>query len=320
PYISVGVGVINFSSKGDLLDENGNTYNYWTDGTLRSLAQPESGMTEPDAEILRRDYVYETDLRKANMDSLGNYSEFSLTLPFTFGLNFQVSPRSSIRLSSTFSYTFTDLIDNVSDKSLGNRKGNASKDMFLFTSIAYNFDFFSPKKKKKSRYDDTEFFAMDSDTDTDGDGVADIADRCADTPKGGTVDEHGCPVDTDVDGVNDYADEEPSTDEKLNVNLSGVGLTDDMITYTEDDTLATIRAQMYEVYPDLAKMYGKEKADADMQDKTIGVDKRFAQFDEDGNGIISIGEVYLAIDKFFDGETDVTAAYITELIDYFFDQ
>jgi len=321
PYVSVGVGVINFSSKGDLLDKNGTAYNYWSDGTLRSLAQPENGTVASDVEVLRRDYIYETDLRKANVDSFGNYSEYSLTLPFTFGIDFRVSNRSSIRLSSTFSYTFTDLIDNVSDKSLGNRKGNAAKDMFLLTSIAFNFDFFSPKKERKSQYDGLEFFAMDSKADTDGDGVVDISDRCADTPKGSIVDEFGCPMDADADGVNDYADKEPKTNKKLNVNLQGVGLTDDMITYTEDDTLATLRAKMFEIYPDMVEVYGRKKAsDSDTQDSVFTPLGRFAKFDVDDNGVISIGEVYNAIDQFFDGEIDVTAAFMTELIDYFFDQ
>ncbi|MDP6909244.1 MAG: hypothetical protein QF371_07055, partial [Flavobacteriales bacterium] len=141
PYISVGVGALNFSSKGDLKSEDGQTYHYWDDGTIRSLDQDASQVES--ATILQKDYTYETDLREANLDSLGDYSQFAFVIPFTFGLNFRVSPRSAIRLSSTFSYAFTDLIDNVSEKSLGNRKGDAANDMFLFTSISYHFDFFT---------------------------------------------------------------------------------------------------------------------------------------------------------------------------------
>ena len=256
PFISAGVGAINFNTKGDLKDENGVFYNYWTDGTVRSLAQLPDGSNDVAAEILRVDYVYETDLRKANLDSLGNYAQFSATIPVTFGFHFRVSPRSAIRLSSTFSYTFTDLIDNYSKDGIANRKGDDLNDMFIFTSMSYHFDFFSPKKVKKSRYDDTEFFTMDG--DEDGDGVPDLLDRCPNTPSGsGAVDEFGCSLDTDGDGVFDYADQEPNTDPSLNVDANGVGITDGMTSLTEDDTLATLHAKMYEVYPDMKATYGK---------------------------------------------------------------
>ena len=47
--------------------------------------------------------------------------------------------------------------------------------------------------------------------DTDLDGVRDWLDRCANTPLGATVDEHGCPLDTDGDGVYDGLDQCPGT-------------------------------------------------------------------------------------------------------------
>ena len=321
PYISVGVGAINFDAKGDLSDENGVAYNYWSDGTLRSLPEPAAG-NEPAAEILRADYVYETDLRKANLDSLGNYAQFALTIPVTFGLHFKVSPRSAIRLSSTFSYAFTDLIDNYTKDGVAGRKGNKANDMFLFTGISYHFDFFSPKKQKKSTYDEMEFFALDADADSDGDGVKDIADYCEETPSGTIVDERGCPVDSDADGVDDLKDEEANTNAELNVNVQGIGLTDDMITYTEDDTLATERARMFEIYPDMAAVYESKSSNisADELEKEIIASKPYARIDSDGDGTISVDEVYNAIDMFFEGELDVSASYINDLIDYFFDQ
>ncbi len=47
--------------------------------------------------------------------------------------------------------------------------------------------------------------------DSDGDGVADAADKCADTPAGVQVDADGCPADADTDSVPDYRDQCPST-------------------------------------------------------------------------------------------------------------
>lgn len=314
PFLSVGVGAINFDAKGDLQDENGVTYNYWSDGTLRSL--PDLPGNADNADILRPDYVYETDLRKANLDSLGNYAQFAFAIPVTFGLNFRVSPRSNIRLSSTFSYAFTDLIDNYSHKGVEGRRGDKLNDMYLFTAVSYHFDFFSPKKTKKSRYDDMEFASMEG--DSDGDGVEDILDQCPGTPKGGTVDEKGCPLDSDLDGVYDYMDEEPNTDPNLNVDAKGVGITDDMVSLTEDDTLATMRAQMFEVYPDLAEIYRSKPKRSNLNEGTGKVEFKIA--DTNGDGTISVSEVYNAIDMFFEGELDVNAQFITDLIDYFFDQ
>lgn len=317
PYISVGVGAINFDAKGDLRDENGIEYNYWDDGTIRSLPQLADGSNDDVADILKSDYVYETDLRKANLDSLGNYAQFAFAVPVTFGLNFRVSQRSIIRLSSTFSYTLTDLIDNYTHDGVEGRKGDALNDMFLFTAISYHFDFFSPKKKKKSRYDETEFFSLEG--DSDGDGVANEIDKCPSTPKGGTVNEDGCPLDTDGDGVYDYADKEKNTKSSLNVDKDGVGLTDEMIVYTEDDTLATLRARMFEVYPDLAEVYRIRTSSSSSSGGSANA-ANYELFDLDENGVISVNEVYQAIDLFFEGELNVNAQFINDLIDYFFDQ
>jgi len=324
PYISVGVGAINFDAKGDLKDENGVLYNYWSDGTVRGTTEPTTGPNTPgSSDPLRADYVYETDLRKANLDSLGNYAQFAVTIPFTFGLHFKVSPRSAIRLSSTFSYAFTDLIDNYTKDGVEGRVGNKANDMFLFTAVSYHFDFFTPKKVKKSKYDDMEFFALDADSDSDGDGVKDVEDYCADTPSGATVDARGCTMDQDTDGVDDTADTEPNTNPELNVNKEGVGLTDDMISVSEKDTSATIRAKMFIVYPDMEKVYGLNKSgnqnEEDFKAEIIN-SSPFARADSNGDGIITVSEVYEAIDKFFEGELDVKASYITDLIDYFFEQ
>jgi hypothetical protein len=322
PYISVGVGAVNFNTKGDLRDENGIAYNYWSDGTIRSLAQATDGSAQPDAQILRADYVYETDLRKANLDSLGNYKQFAVTLPFTFGLHFKVSPRSSIQLSTTFSYAFTDLIDNYTKDGIESRKGNKANDMFFFTGVSYHFDFFSPKKVKTSQFDNTEFESLDG--DDDGDGVPNLTDRCPNTPAGsGMVDELGCSLDTDGDGVFDYADEEPNTDSNLNVDAKGVGITDDSFNELPD-SIATLRAQMFEVYPDMREIYGMSKDDnlsiEEFKGEFNGASSPYSLVDTNKDGSISVSEVYNAIDLFFEGELQVNAKYITDLIDYFFDQ
>lgn len=316
PFISIGVGAFNFTTKSDLRDSDGKLYHYWDDGTVRSAAQGSAGAEN--ADVLTRDYVYETDVRKANLDSLGDYSEFSLSIPFTFGLNFRVSPRSNIRLTTAFHYTLTDLIDGYTRDGREGRVGNAANDYFMYTGISYHYDFFSAKKDKNrdKRFDDFAFESLEG--DSDGDGVMELQDRCPDTPKGAKVDEFGCATDSDMDGVFDHSDDEAATDSKLNVNMVGVGLTDDMIQ--AKDTIAIKRIQMYDVYPDLALIY---KGNAEAHESWHLTDEaRFIlnTFDFNRNGSIDIDEVYEAIDRFFEGMLDVTSAQLSDLIDYFFEQ
>lgn len=315
PFIAVGIGAFNFTTKSDLRDSEGRLYNSWSDGTLRSAA--EGSLNSENAEILRRDYDYETDMRKANLDSLGDYPEFALSIPFTFGLDFKVSPRSNIKLTTTFHYTITDLIDGYTRDGKPGRVGDASNDFFMYTGISYHYDFFTPKKdkNKNSQFEAFEFESLDG--DSDGDGVVDINDRCSETPKGAKVDEFGCPTDSDLDGVEDHQDDEAATDGKLNVNLVGVGYTDEMIP--AKDTVGTIRAKMFEIYPDLIPIYKTREVEpiTSVTEQSVKILKTF---DFDRNGKISVDEVYTAIDQFFDGQLKVTAAELTELIDYFFEQ
>lgn len=315
PFISVGVGAFNFTTKSDLRDTDGRLYYHWADGTVRSAA--EGTPAGESADILTRDYVYETDVRKANFDSLGSYPEFALSIPITFGLNFRVSPRSSIRLATSFHYTITDLIDGYTRDGLPGRVGNSDNDYFMYTGISYHYDFFSAKKdnNRDKRFDDFEFDSLDG--DSDGDGVVNIKDRCPETPKGVQVDEFGCPLDTDKDGVFDYLDDEQATDSKLNVNKSGVGFTDDMIP--QRDTVATKRAQMYILFPDMALIYksggDKKEAPAPVKDNAV-----LRKFDFNKDGSISVDEVFDAIDRFFEKELKATPIELSELIDYFFEQ
>ncbi|HCT41364.1 MAG TPA: HAD family hydrolase [Moraxellaceae bacterium] len=57
--------------------------------------------------------------------------------------------------------------------------------------------------------------------DADKDGVADVADKCADTPAGVQVDADGCPLDGDQDGVADISDKCPTTAESVVVDETG---------------------------------------------------------------------------------------------------
>ena len=57
--------------------------------------------------------------------------------------------------------------------------------------------------------------------DTDKDGIADINDKCPNTPDGIVVDSVGCMLDFDVDGVPDNKDKCPNTPEGISVDSTG---------------------------------------------------------------------------------------------------
>ena len=250
PFIGVGIAFINFDSKSDLKDANGNSYFYWADGSIMSLDE-----NDPKAEqavSLQRDYTYETDLRDKNQDGLGKYDQFTFSIPVSAGIDFKMGKRVSAKLSAGFYYTFTDLIDNISDQGIELREGNSRNDMFLFTSASLSYSIGVEKSHTKSAktkyYEDVDFYAMQM-ADSDGDGINDFEDRCAKTPEGVKVDKLGCAKDSDADVIADYRDKEDSTKVGNVVDLTGTTLTDEAMLAAYADSLATERANMHTVYP-----------------------------------------------------------------------
>ncbi|MCB0754219.1 MAG: EF-hand domain-containing protein [Flavobacteriales bacterium] len=242
PFIGVGVSFINFDSKADMKDANGNLYVYDEEGGIFTAA----------GEATQRDYVYETDLRDENLDGLGKYDQYTFSIPVSAGVDFKMGKRLSAKLGAGFYYTFTDLIDDISEEGEGDRKGNSRNDMFLFTSLSVSYSIGVGKSYTKSMktkyYEEVDFYAMQM-ADSDEDGVNDFDDKCAQTPAGAKVDEHGCPVDSDLDVIADYRDKEDSTKVDAVVDLEGVTLSDERMLAAYSDSLATIRANMHKVYP-----------------------------------------------------------------------
>ena len=228
PYVSLGVESIEFLSKADLKDRYGRTYHYWSNGSIMNLDEGDPNASN--AVELFRDYVYESDLREANLDGFGKYQERTLAIPVDIGANFHLSNRIKARVGVAMHFTFSDLIDNVSDKSEGLRKGNAQNDKLLYTHFALTYDFGPRKKQLELSTEDVKLTPEELLADTsdfDGDGVFDLVDDCIKTPKYAfPVDERGCPLDDDKDFVPNYRDDEPNTLFGQLVNEKGVTQTD----------------------------------------------------------------------------------------------
>ncbi|MCB0778571.1 MAG: hypothetical protein KDC03_03335 [Flavobacteriales bacterium] len=227
PFFSLGFESMEFLSKADHLDAQGRPYNYWSDGTIRDI--PEDAPNAEDAVIVQRDYVYESDIRELDLDGFGRYDERTFAVPVGIGARMRLGGGFDLRLSTTMHFTMSDMIDGITDESLGMRKGDGRKDRLLFSSVTVSYGINTTRRSKvpKPTLSSEEMDLLVLNEDEDADGIADMLDRCPGTPAGAKVDANGCPLDGDGDGVPDHLDDEPDTPSGAIVDARGVQLTDD---------------------------------------------------------------------------------------------
>jgi len=309
PFISVGFGYLMFNPKGDLFDANGNFYHHWSDGTLRDVPQNMLG-SDTSSMFLTRDHKYESTLK----DSTNNYPKTAFTIPLRFGLKFKLSPHLHARATVAYILTTTEYLDNLS--------GGGSDKMFQ-TSFGLQYNF-AGASAADDKYKDFDFSKLDKE-DSDGDGVVDLNDKCPGTKSGITVDATGCALDSDKDGVPDYLDKEPNTPAGTLVNKDGVTLTDAMIA--EEHAMKDSVITEYKTFKaeDLSDEEMKEIQALYEQNKggQIGqtnMPAKFVPLDTDKDKYLSAKEITNAIDQFFEGENDLTAKDLNELIDFYFQQ
>lgn len=198
PYLSLGIESFEFRSKADLVDEYGNEYHYWSDGSIHNL--PEDDPNADQSILIQRDYTYESDLRSRNYDGTGNFPERSIAIPIGAGVEFELSSKIRFGIGTSYHITFTDFIDNVTESSsgerIGSRAGNKKNDRFLYTNASLSINFtrsVTGKVELEDEWGPQELMAF-GDEDYDGDGILDFVDDCPGTPPGVEVDERGCPL------------------------------------------------------------------------------------------------------------------------------
>jgi hypothetical protein len=228
PFVGVGFESVEFLSKTDLYDAQGRQYNYWSDGTIRDIA--ETAANAADAVLLQRDYSYESDVRELDLDGFGKYTERNWAVPVSIGAKMKLGGGFDLRVGATMHFAFTDLIDGVTDESVNERAGDSRNDRFLYSGVSIGYALDLDRRKKKTLEPELTPEQMDIlvlKDDADSDGVTDFNDDCPNTPPGAKVDARGCPIDTDGDGVPDGVDEEPATAKGAPVDARGVTITDD---------------------------------------------------------------------------------------------
>src|SRR5690606_16051590 len=123
PYVTLGFESVEFLTKTDLYDRNGNAYNYWSDGTIRDIAEHSPNAAH--ATIIQRDYTYESDVRELDRDGFGKYPERTWAVPVGVGARIDIGGGFDFRVGATMHYTFSDLVDGVTDQSREQRRGDA---------------------------------------------------------------------------------------------------------------------------------------------------------------------------------------------------
>ncbi len=229
PWVSLGISSFEFLSKTDLYDKSGNKYFYWSDGSIKNI--DENAPNASSAVNLRRDYQYETDIRELNKDGFGKYQERAFAFPVGVGAIIKVTDRFDLKLGVQYYVTTTDYIDGITNKSVGSRSGTKSKDRFVYTSFALQYDLVLKKKSATDTLPKDYFKGIDwlaiNNSDYDEDGVKDNDDKCHGSPKGVKVDVSGCQLDDDQDAVPNESDEELATAAGVAVDKNGVGIKDE---------------------------------------------------------------------------------------------
>lgn len=237
PFVSVGIEMLEFSPKSDIKNRSGQFYNIWSDGTIRSL--PENSPNAENAQIITRDYVYESELSEENFNSRG-FEKKAISFPVGAGIIMKLNDQFDFKLGASYYFTNSDYIDGFSpatpSKYFGGNDAASSNDKFLFASfsISYNFqkvpggeDLYSPERTP--RPDEYIDYAEYDNSDFDKDGVIDFLDKCPNTPSEVEVDSSGCAIDTDKDGIADFKDQEINSPRPMYVDENGVSVTDEMI-------------------------------------------------------------------------------------------
>jgi hypothetical protein len=308
PYLFGGVGyILQMKQRTDLLDSEGRTYHYWDDGRVTDRPKTAENLgTFTELDLNNR---YETELEESFDGS--ELETSALAFPFGLGLRYKFGNKFHADISATYYWSLSDHLDGY--------KNGSNTDHFLYTSVGFAYHIAAKKVQPDSSiFDNFDFVSIDE-ADDDEDGVKNIEDICSNTPSGAPVDASGCPLDSDNDGVPDYRDEETSADSAM-VDANGITIDPDFIVMPDTNALA--HNIIYEAYPSMefprvGNYYSFEKPKEENRGKDLG---DFIQVDRNSDGFISTDEITWAIDAFFEGELDFSAAKLHDLIDFFFDQ
>lgn len=304
PYLSLGIGYLFFDAFGDMKNAT-SSYNYWSDGSIYDL--PETIVNQNFSTLIKRDYVYETQLT----DPTVNYKRTAITIPVGTGFDFRIGPRWDVQVGLNYNFILSDYVDNV-------KSGKNDAYLMGHTGIKYTF---VPQEKLMEGA--VKFDEIDR-LDVDEDGVGDDIDRCLSTPKGIVVDHHGCPPDSDHDGIPNYLDKELKTRRGSTVDNNGVAINIDTLALHQlmwDSIAAEENNTNLLNNPSTAAVKKTENAVTNNEKlEHAKIPDKFKYADTNKDGHISVKEINETIDNFFNETTNIDIEGIDNLIEYFFEQ
>lgn len=323
PYVGLGVGMTSFRSKGDLKDAHGVSYQFWSDGTIN--AEPEGSISPSEATPLERDFVYETDLRDANLDGLRKYPQLALTVPFNAGIRFQVSK--NVGLNAAFSYcmNFSDMLDNVSTAGVGDRYGSAGNDNHFYGSIGLSVFLgnarptsktkpvqnenlpHAPDNKKKQKEKELKQEKSESVSDK---SLAESSNGKENPTSGKTaLGEQDNAVEPTSNKPQETPEQAHTTTQRESNQVSGNEAPTETVAGGNANTSAPTNEKKH-----------VNLAEVDLSTAQPKKTHTFSWADVDESGWISPDEVLHFIDLLFEGDSEKSIEDIQNLIDYYFDQ
>jgi len=331
PFVSAGVGIMNYSSFTDKKDNSGNIYYFWADGTIRN--QPQTKQYDGTAKKIKRDYNYESPLA---------INQEALFIPISIGFQTSLS-RSMVLQAKWENYflqadnidrnTFTPQWDRIQSLTIGITYQFLRK---INQTQPQNPDLIATPPLAQVDYSKVNFDEILS-GDEDADGIPDKIDNCYGTPKNAKVDEHGCVIDADSDGIPDYLDKELNTPNNTWTNKDGIALSDEEIQKNYNDSIsyfsATLRKVSKNSKPQSVVKFTSEESrlmyakllDEHPEWKSKEINRKkllpleFKEIDTNSDFYLSIEELNFAANLLFDGKSkSLTPLILQNAIDYVF--
>jgi outer membrane protein OmpA-like peptidoglycan-associated protein len=241
-YVLGGFGVMTYSTGNNLLDANGNPYNFSNIVNQFGLA----GLTYSNRKAIRSalkammDNTYETPAQHdPSQATVFGGTPIRPVLELGGGVEIRLTDQFNIAIEDKFSIVKSDLLDGQEWQETGSATVHAltsADDAYNYLSVGLNFNFgrravvplwwINPLDYAYGELNAPRHMKLPKPIldDADGDGVTDQFDHEPNTPAGCPVDTHGVSLDTDGDGVPDCKDKEKITPTQCQpVDADGVG-------------------------------------------------------------------------------------------------